>query len=87
MADSERRSLVRSIKRDLLTLPEDELILFAKSLGPMPGVDLSRLTSEDEESCFQYISGVMNKGHRAMGCLKKPSRQGNWDRSLSRDNQ
>uniref|UniRef100_A0AAV2JK91 Uncharacterized protein n=1 Tax=Knipowitschia caucasica TaxID=637954 RepID=A0AAV2JK91_KNICA len=42
MADSERRSLVRSIKRDLLTLPEDELILFAKSLGPMPGVDLSR---------------------------------------------
>lgn len=60
MSDSERRSLVRSIKRDLLALPEDELFQIAKSLGPMPGVDLSRLTSGDEESCFQYISDVMS---------------------------
>lgn len=27
------------------------------------------------------------EGHRAVGCLKKPPRQGNWSRSLSRDKQ
>lgn len=27
------------------------------------------------------------EGHRAVGCLKKPTRQGNWSRSLPRDKQ
>lgn len=60
MADAERRDLVRSLKRSLLNLSAEELFQIAKSLVPTPGVDQPALTSEDEDSCFQYISSVMN---------------------------
>ncbi|XP_046718415.1 uncharacterized protein LOC124394318 [Silurus meridionalis] len=63
MADSERKSLVWTIKKGLLTLSADELFQIAKSLGPVPGVDRSRLAPMDEEACFDYISSFMHSKH------------------------
>lgn len=59
MAEGERKSLMWTIKKDLLTLRADELFQIAKSVGPVPEVDPSRLVPGDEEGCFDYISGFM----------------------------
>lgn len=59
MADGERRKLVWIIKKDLLALPPDELFQIATTLGPVPGMDASSFSSEDEEACFEYITSYM----------------------------
>jgi len=63
MADSERKKLVWTIKKDLLTLSADELFQIAKSLGQMPEKDQTQLQSSDEEGCFEYISSFMHSKH------------------------
>lgn len=60
MADSERKGLVWSIKKSLLTLTADELFQLARSVGPVPGKDSSTLQVGEEESCFEYILAFMN---------------------------
>lgn len=60
MADSERKGLVWSIKKSLLTLTADELFHLAQSVGPVPGKDSSTLKVGEEESCFEYILAFMN---------------------------
>lgn len=60
MADGEKKSLVWTIKKTLLALSANELFQIAKSVGPMPGMDESRLKSTDEGSCFEYINSFMN---------------------------
>lgn len=60
MANGERKSLVWTIKKTLLALSANELFQIAKSVGPMPGMDQSRLKLTDEESCFEYINSFMN---------------------------
>lgn len=59
MADGERKRLVWAIKKTLLTLSANELFQIAKSVGPVPGMDESRLESTDEEGCFEYINSFM----------------------------
>lgn len=59
MADGERKKLVWIIKKDLLTLPPGELFQIATTLGPVPGMDESSFSSEDEEACFEYITSYM----------------------------
>lgn len=60
MADGERKRLVWAIKKTLLTLSIDELFQIAKSVGPVPGMDESRVKSTDEEGCFEYICSFMS---------------------------
>lgn len=60
MADGERKGLVWSIKKSLLMLTADELFQLARSVGPVPGKDASKLQVGDEESCFEYILAFMN---------------------------
>lgn len=51
-----------NIKRNLLTLPANELFAIAKALVELPGMDQSRrsqLTAEDEEGCFNYINDYL----------------------------
>ncbi|KAJ8008316.1 hypothetical protein DPEC_G00103570 [Dallia pectoralis] len=50
MADGERKRLVWSIKKTLLTLSADELFQIAKAVGPVPGMDESRIESTDEDA-------------------------------------
>lgn len=62
MADGVRKGLVWNIKRNLLTLPANELFAIAKALVELPGMDQSRrsqLTAEDEEGCFNYINDYL----------------------------
>jgi len=60
MADSERKRLVWAIKKTLLTLSVDELFQIAKSVGPVAGIDESRVESTDEEGGFEYICSFMS---------------------------
>lgn len=60
MADSERKSLLWAIKKDLLTLRADQLFQIATSLSPVPERDQPQLKSGDEESCFEYINSFMH---------------------------
>lgn len=59
MADGERKSLVWSIKKDLLNLPADELFQIARSVGPVSEVEPLHLESTDEEDCYEYITSFM----------------------------
>lgn len=60
MANRERKSLVWTIKKSLLTLTADELFQLAESIGPVSGKDGSTFQVEDEESSFEYILAFMN---------------------------
>ncbi|RXN20007.1 Retrovirus-related Pol poly from transposon [Labeo rohita] len=60
MANRERKSLVWTIKKSLLTLTADELFQLAESIGPVSGKDVSTFQVEDEESSFEYILAFMN---------------------------
>ncbi|ROI81897.1 hypothetical protein DPX16_22132 [Anabarilius grahami] len=60
MADCARKRLVWDIKKDLLTLPADELFHIVKVIGPTPGKDTSELDLEDSEGCFEYIDALMS---------------------------
>ncbi|KAG9265736.1 hypothetical protein AMEX_G20206 [Astyanax mexicanus] len=59
MEDCERKSLVWTIKKSLLTLTAEELFQLAKEVGPVPGKDSSMLEVVDEEGCFEYIQAYM----------------------------
>lgn len=59
MADSERKKLVWSIKKDLLTLSPEELFQIATTVGPVPGLDDSSFSSGDEEACFEHVTCYM----------------------------
>ena len=60
MADGERKRLVWSIKKSLLTLTADELFQLATHVGPAPEKDSSTLQVGDEDGCFEYILAFMN---------------------------
>ncbi|XDV41640.1 hypothetical protein PO909_010461 [Leuciscus waleckii] len=49
MAGRARKQLVWDVKRDLITLPADELFRIAKGIGPVPGHHTSELDLEDSE--------------------------------------
>lgn len=59
MSDSERKRLVWTIRKSLLSLSSDELFQIAKSMGPVPDKDQSMLEVGDEEGCFEYIEAFM----------------------------
>ena len=56
MADRTRKRLVWDIRKDLITLPADELFRIAKVIGPVRGKDSFELDLEDSEGCFEYIN-------------------------------
>lgn len=60
MASRERKSLVWTIKKNLLMLTADQLFQLAKNIGPVSGMDVSMFQVDDEESCFEYILASMN---------------------------
>ncbi len=60
MADRTRKRLVWDIRKDLITLPADELFHIAKAIGPVQGKDSSELDLEDSEGCFEYINAFMS---------------------------
>lgn len=45
-----------------------------------------KCVEQNRPECFHCFS-CGEEGHRAVGCLKRPTRQGNWSRSLSGDKQ
>lgn len=55
MADCARKWLVWDIKKDLITLPADELFQIVKVIGPKPRKDTSELDLEDSEGCFESL--------------------------------
>ncbi|KAL0163570.1 hypothetical protein M9458_039323, partial [Cirrhinus mrigala] len=60
MADRTRKRLVWDIRKDLITLPSDELFHIAKVIGPVQGKDSSELDLEDSGGCFEYINAFMS---------------------------
>ncbi len=60
LADRTRKRLVWDIRKDLITLPADELFHIAKAIGPVQGKDSSELDLEDSEGCFEYINAFMS---------------------------
>lgn len=60
MTDHTRKRLVWNIRKDLITLPADELFRIAKIIGPIQGKDSSELDLEDSEGCFEYITAFMS---------------------------
>lgn len=59
MADRERKSLVWSIKKSLLTLTANECFQLSKSVGSVAGKELSMLQVDEERSCTEYVQGFM----------------------------
>lgn len=57
--NTERKKLVWSIKKSLLTLSARQLFQIVKALGQVPEMDQSDLTAEDEEGCFNYVNDYM----------------------------
>ncbi len=60
MADRTRKNLVWDIRKDLITLPADELFHITKVIGPVQGKDSSDLDLEDSVACFEYIDAFMS---------------------------
>ncbi len=60
MAARTRKRLVWDIRKNLITLPSDELFHIAKAIGPVQGKDSSELDLEDSEGCFEYIDAFMS---------------------------
>lgn len=60
MADRTRKRLVWDIRKDLITLPADELFRITKVIGPIRGKDSSELSLEDSEGCLEYIDAFMS---------------------------
>lgn len=56
MSASERRGLTWSIKKKLHQLTADEAYMIATSMGPVEGLDTTRLSEEDEEGCVEYLT-------------------------------
>ncbi|KAJ8012611.1 hypothetical protein DPEC_G00044660 [Dallia pectoralis] len=56
--DEESETAV-DVRKDLITLPADELFRIAKVIGPIRGKDLAELDMEDSEVCFEYINAFM----------------------------
>ncbi|KAI5613075.1 hypothetical protein C0J50_11435 [Silurus asotus] len=63
MADQIRKGLVWDIRKSLLNLSSVELFQVAKSIGPIPGKDISELDVEDQEGCLEYINAFMYSTH------------------------
>lgn len=61
--DGERKKLMWSIKKGLLTLSAKELFQIAQTTNPFPGEHKPQLEEEDEEGCFDYISKLMTSKH------------------------
>ncbi len=61
MADRTRKRLVWDIRKDLITLPADEVFHIAKAIGPVQCKDSSELDLEDSEGCFEYIDAFMSR--------------------------
>ncbi|GLD62657.1 uncharacterized protein AKAME5_001435100 [Lates japonicus] len=59
MVDTERKSLVWSIRKSLLSLSSNEPFQIAENVGPVPGKNPSELSSGDAEGCFEYIHAFM----------------------------
>lgn len=59
MADGVRKSLVWDIRKGLFTLTPDQLFEIAAKVGPVPGKDLSELSSDDAEGSFEYINSFI----------------------------
>lgn len=56
MSTNERRGIVWSIKKKLHQLTATEAYTIATSLGPVEGLDATQLSSDDEESCVEYLT-------------------------------
>lgn len=59
MADGVRKSLVWDIRKGLFALMPDQLFEIAAKVGPVPGKDLSELSSDDAEGSFEYINSFI----------------------------
>lgn len=60
MADRVRKQLVWDIKRELISLPADELFRIAKVLESKSKHDASELDLEDSGVCFDHINAFMS---------------------------
>lgn len=60
MADHARKQLVWDIKRELISLPADELFRIAKVIGSTPRHGTSELDLEDSGLCFDHINTFMS---------------------------
>ncbi|KAL0199247.1 hypothetical protein M9458_007787, partial [Cirrhinus mrigala] len=56
---SERRNLVREIRKALCELPADELFLIAKNIEQIDEREESQVELGDEEGCFDFVSGFL----------------------------
>lgn len=59
MSDSERKSLVWDIRKNLRSLTAGVAYQIAKTVGPVPDKDRSELQKGDEEGCFEHIHAFM----------------------------
>lgn len=59
MADGVRKSLVWDIRKGLFALMPGQLFEIAAKVGPVPGKDLSELSSDDAEGSFEYINSFI----------------------------
>ncbi|GAA6083810.1 uncharacterized protein LOC102083148 [Tachysurus ichikawai] len=59
MMDRARKQLVLDIKRELISLPADELFRIAKVIGSTPRHGTSELDLEDSRVCFDHIIAFM----------------------------
>lgn len=82
-------SMVELMKQSMQTRTAEQLSHSGKGRG-----DRRREKPYGCDKCVQqnrpdcpHCFHCGEEGHRAVGCLKKPTRQGNWNRSLSRDKQ
>lgn len=60
MADNERKRLIWSIKKKLHLLTAEGAYEVATHIQPVAGLDSSKLSKDDEESCVEFISAYMN---------------------------
>lgn len=60
MTDRARKQLVWDTKRELISLPADELFRIAKVIGSTPRHGTSELDLEDSGVCFDYINAFMS---------------------------
>ncbi len=56
---NERINLVREVRKALCELPADELFLIAKNIEQIDEREESQVELEDEEVCFDFVSGVL----------------------------
>ena len=49
-----------AIRKDVITLPTEELFRIVMNIESLPGTDSSELDLEDSEGCFEYISAFIS---------------------------